>query len=40
MLFRNNKGELIEVKKYYYPNDNIYYMKIIEIKNHLNSIKN
>lgn len=32
MLFRTNKGQLIEIKKYDYPNDNLYYKKIMEIK--------
>lgn len=32
MLFRTNKGQLIEIKKYDYPNDNLYFKKILEIK--------
>jgi len=32
MLFRSNKGFLIEIKKYDYPNDKVYYQKIIKIK--------
>jgi hypothetical protein len=32
MLFRTYKGELIEINKYDYPNDNLYYQKIINIK--------
>ena len=32
MLFRTNKGELIEIKRYNYPNDKLYYQKIMEIK--------
>jgi hypothetical protein len=32
MLFRTNKGELIEIKKYDYPKDKLYYQKIMEIK--------
>jgi hypothetical protein len=32
MLFRTNNGELIEIKKYTYPNDKLYYKKIMEIK--------
>jgi hypothetical protein len=32
MLFRTHKGELIEINKYDYPNDNLYYQKIMEIK--------
>jgi hypothetical protein len=32
MLFRNNKGELTEIKKYNFANDKLYYQKILEIK--------
>ena len=32
MLFRTNNGELIEIKKYTYPHDKLYYKKIMEIK--------
>jgi len=32
MLFRTNKGELIEIKKYNFINDKLYYEKIMEIK--------
>ena len=32
MLFRTNTGALIEIKKYDFPNDNLYYAKILEIK--------
>ena len=32
MLFRTNKGVLIEIKKYDLPNDKLYYQKIMEIK--------
>jgi hypothetical protein len=32
MLFRTNNGELIEIKKYTYPNDKLYYKKIMEVK--------
>jgi hypothetical protein len=32
MLFRTNKGELVEIKKYDFPNDKLYYQKIMEIK--------
>ena len=31
MLFRTNKGELIEINKYDFPNDKLYYNKIMEI---------
>lgn len=32
MLFRTNKGELVEVKKYNFPNDKLYYQRIMELK--------
>lgn len=32
MLFRTTNGELIEIKKYDYPNDKLYYQKILEVK--------
>jgi hypothetical protein len=32
MLFRDINGKLIELKKYDFKNDKIYYDKIIEIK--------
>jgi hypothetical protein len=32
MLFRNNNGELIEIKKYDYSNDKLYFQKLINIK--------
>ena len=32
MLFRTNTGALIEIKKYDFPNDKLYYQKIMEIK--------
>jgi hypothetical protein len=32
MLFRTNNGELIEIKRYNYPNDKLYYKKIMDIK--------
>ena len=32
MLFRNIDGKLIELKKYDFKNDKIYYEKIMEIK--------
>jgi hypothetical protein len=32
MLFRKSSGELIEIKKYDFPNDKLYYEKIMEIK--------
>ena len=31
MLFRTNAGELIEIIKYNFPNDKLYYAKIMEI---------
>jgi hypothetical protein len=38
MLFRSNTGELIEIKKYDFPNDKLYYKKIMEIKKPLISL--
>ena len=35
MLFRTINGELIEIKKYDFPNDKLYYQKIMEIKKRL-----
>jgi hypothetical protein len=35
MLFRTNKGELVEIKKYNFTNDKLYYEKIMEIKRKL-----
>jgi wyosine [tRNA(Phe)-imidazoG37] synthetase (radical SAM superfamily) len=32
MLFRNIDGEIIEIKKYTFVNDYIYYTKIMEMK--------
>jgi hypothetical protein len=32
MLFRSNNGDLIEIKKYNYSSDKLYYEKIMEIK--------
>jgi hypothetical protein len=32
MLFRTNKGTLVEIKKYDFPNDKLYYEKLMEIK--------
>ena len=32
MLFRTNNGKLIEIKKYNFINDKLYYQKIIEVK--------
>jgi hypothetical protein len=32
MLFRANDGRLVEIKKYNFVNDKLYYEKIIEVK--------
>jgi len=32
MLFRTYNGELIEIKRYNYSNDKLYYKKIMEVK--------
>ena len=33
MLFRTNTGELIEINKYDFTNDKLYYKKLLELKN-------
>lgn len=35
MLFRTYRGELVEIKKYDFTNDKLYYKKIMEIKRKL-----
>ena len=40
MLFRSINGELIEINKYDFKNDKLYYQKIIEIKKHFTKINN
>ena len=35
MLFRTSNGKLIEIKKYNFINDKLYYQKILEIKKSL-----
>jgi hypothetical protein len=37
MLFRNKEGLLIEINKYDCKNDSIYYSKISQVKNLLNT---
>lgn len=32
MLFRTNNGNLIEIKKYSFINDKLYYEKLLDIK--------
>jgi len=39
MLFRNNKGDIIEIRKYDFPSDNIYYRKIMEINKKLSKLE-
>jgi hypothetical protein len=34
MLFRTLEGKLIEIRKYNFKNDKLYYEKILEVKNH------
>ena len=36
MLFRNIQGKLIEINRYDYKNDSIYYTKIMELINQKN----
>jgi hypothetical protein len=40
MLFRTNKGTLIEIKKYDFSNDKLYYQKIMEINKPIHIIFN
>jgi hypothetical protein len=35
MLFRTSEGKLIEIRKYNFKNDTLYYEKILEIKKSL-----
>lgn len=37
MLFRTNTGKLVELKRLDYTNDYIYYKKIMELKNPINT---
>jgi hypothetical protein len=37
MLFRDAQGKLIEINKYDYKNDYIYYKKILKTKNFINN---
>lgn len=39
MLFRINTGELIEINKYNFSNDKLYYQKIMELKKSLTKDK-
>ena len=39
MLFRNNDGSLIEIKKNSFVNDKLYYIKILEFKKTLLNVK-
>jgi hypothetical protein len=38
MLFRNKEGVLVEINRYDYKNDFIYYNKVSQMKNLLNTI--
>jgi len=40
MLFRNAEGKLIELNRYDFKNDHIYYKKILHIKNIFNNNNN
>ena len=40
MLFRSINGELIEINKYDFKNDKLYYQKIMEIKKQFTKINN
>lgn len=37
MLFRNAQGKLVEINRYDYKNDHIYYKKILQLKNLINN---
>lgn len=37
MLFRNKEGILVEINRYDFKNDSIYYNKISQVKNLLNT---
>jgi hypothetical protein len=37
MLFRNAEGKLVEINRYDYKNDHIYYKKILQLKNLINN---
>ena len=39
MLFRTINGELIEINKYDFKNDKLYYEKIMEIKKQMSKSK-
>jgi hypothetical protein len=39
MIFRNSKGELIEINKYDYPNDTIYYEKVMKLQEEFTKCK-
>jgi len=38
MLFRNSEGNLVELNRYDYTTDHIYYKKILKVKNLLNIV--
>jgi hypothetical protein len=45
MIFRNSNGHLVEINKYDYPNDQIYYEKVMKLQEEFtkydyNKIKN
>lgn len=35
MLFRSSDGKIVEICKYHFKNDSLYYQKILEIKRQL-----
>jgi hypothetical protein len=39
MLFRTSEGKLVEIRKYNYKNDKLYYEKIMDIKKPLHNPK-
>jgi len=39
MLFRTSEGKLIEIKKYDFKNDTLYYEKLLDIKKPLSKLE-
>lgn len=39
MIFRNSNGHLVEINKYDYPNDQIYYEKVMKLQEEFTKCK-
>jgi len=39
MIFRNSNGDLVEINKYDYPNDQIYYEKVMKLQEEFTKCK-